>query len=71
VDGERVIAMAERGVRSSVIRLPPLVHSVFDRRGLFPQLIDVAHAQGVCGYVGDGANRWPAVHTVDVAGSTG
>jgi nucleoside-diphosphate-sugar epimerase len=61
-----VVGLAERGVRSSVVRLPPIMHSTADARFL-PALIALAKEKGVAGYPGDGANRWGAVHARDAA----
>jgi nucleoside-diphosphate-sugar epimerase len=66
-DAEKaVIGFAERGVRSSVVRVPPVTHSTLDRHGFAHTLIAIARRTGVAGYPGDGANRWPAGHTLDV-----
>jgi nucleoside-diphosphate-sugar epimerase len=60
------LALADRGVRSSIMRLAPTVHGDGDT-GFVATLVDMARAKGVSGYIGDGANRWPGVHRFDAA----
>jgi nucleoside-diphosphate-sugar epimerase len=62
-----VIGLAERGVRSSVVRLPTIAHSMTDRAGFLAVLIGLAKERGFAGYPGDGANLWNAVHARDAA----
>jgi nucleoside-diphosphate-sugar epimerase len=59
-------SFASAGVRSSVLRLPPTVHGDGDN-GFMATIVGIARATGTSGYLGDGTNRWPAVHRSDAA----
>jgi nucleoside-diphosphate-sugar epimerase len=63
---EFTLALASQGVRSSVVRLSPTNHGDGDN-GFMATLVGIAREKGVSGYIGDGNNRWPAVHRRDSA----
>jgi nucleoside-diphosphate-sugar epimerase len=63
---QRVIALAEDGIRTSVMRLSPTNHGEGDN-GFMATLVNIARETGVSGYLGDGSSRWPAVHQLDSA----
>ncbi|HVW80491.1 MAG TPA: SDR family oxidoreductase [Mycobacteriales bacterium] len=65
-NAKATLALAKRDVRSVVIRFAPTVHGQGDH-GFVATLVDIARQSGVSGYLGDGSNRWPAVHVSDAA----
>ena len=63
---EYALSLAARGVRSSIVRLPPTNHGDGDN-GFIATVVRIARDKRVSGYIGDGTNRWPAVHRLDSA----
>ncbi len=63
---EFVLSLASQGVRSSIVRLSPTNHGNGDN-GFMKTIVQIARDKGVAGYLGDGSNRWPAVHRLDSA----
>ncbi|MFF2126299.1 SDR family oxidoreductase [Streptomyces olivochromogenes] len=63
---QAALDLASRGVRSSVVRVSPTCHGEGDYAWV-GTLVAIARAKGVSGYIGDGANHWPAVHRLDIA----
>jgi nucleoside-diphosphate-sugar epimerase len=62
-----ISGFSDQGVHTILVAIPPVTHSSRDKQGFIPILINFARETGVSGYVGAGANHWPAAHTLDVA----
>lgn len=63
---EAANAVAAQGVNTYIVRLPPTVHGEGDH-GFIAMVTDMAKQHGASAYIGDGNNRWPAVHRFDAA----
>jgi nucleoside-diphosphate-sugar epimerase len=65
-NAELTLSFAARRIRSSIVRLAPTVHGEGDN-GFMPIIVGIARDRGLAAYIGDGTNRWPAVHRLDAA----
>ena len=65
VSEQTALAMVSRGVRAAAVRLPQ-VHDTA-KQGFVTRAIEMYREKGACAYIGDGLNRWPAAHVLDVA----
>jgi nucleoside-diphosphate-sugar epimerase len=65
-NGIYTLALKDRDIRSSIVRLAPTVHDQ-NKEGFVGEMVDVARRTGISGYVGDGTQRWPAVNVKDAA----
>jgi nucleoside-diphosphate-sugar epimerase len=61
------LGLADRGIRSMVVRFAPTVHGAGGDHGFVAVLARIAREKGVAGYIGEGQNRWPAVNRLDAA----
>lgn len=67
INARRILDLSSQGVRTSAVRMPRSVHERYIAYGFAGMLINAARQSGVSAYVGDGTQRWPAVHRRDAA----
>ena len=67
INARRILDLSSQGVRTTAVRLPRSVHERYVAYGFAGILINAARRSGISAYVGDGSQRWPAVHRRDAA----
>ncbi|GGF39491.1 SDR family oxidoreductase [Subtercola lobariae] len=67
INAQRILNLSSQGVRTTAVRMPRSVHERYVAYGFAGILINAARQSGVSAYVGDGSQRWPAVHRRDAA----